>query len=71
MMYPLVRELAGDGIPVTVTCRVLKIVMYSRTRLLMLSSTATTGVVSTAMGTLCRTLSRSDAAVEAGYAPPE
>jgi putative transposase len=25
MMYPLVLELAGDGIPVTVTCRVLKI----------------------------------------------
>lgn len=25
MSYPLVRELAGDGIPVTVTCRVLKI----------------------------------------------
>ena len=25
MMYPLVRELAGDGIPVSVTCRVLKI----------------------------------------------
>jgi hypothetical protein len=25
MMYPLVRELAGDGIPVTVTFRVLKI----------------------------------------------
>jgi putative transposase len=25
MMYPLVRELAGDGIPVTVTCRVLHI----------------------------------------------
>lgn len=25
MMYPLVRELAGDGIPVTVTCRVLTI----------------------------------------------
>lgn len=24
-MYPLVRELAVDGIPVTVTCRVLKI----------------------------------------------
>jgi hypothetical protein len=24
MMYPLVRELAGDGIPVTVTCRVLE-----------------------------------------------
>jgi len=24
-MYPLVRELAGDGIPVTVACRVLKI----------------------------------------------
>jgi transposase InsO family protein len=24
-MYPLVRELAADGIPVTVTCRVLKI----------------------------------------------
>jgi putative transposase len=23
MMYPLVRELAGDGVPVTVTCRVL------------------------------------------------
>lgn len=25
MMYPLVRELAGSGIPVTVTCRVLKL----------------------------------------------
>jgi putative transposase len=25
MMYPLVRELAGGGVPVTVTCRVLKI----------------------------------------------
>lgn len=25
MMYPLVRELTVDGIPVTVTCRVLKI----------------------------------------------
>ena len=25
MIYPLVRELAGDGIPVTVTCRVLKL----------------------------------------------
>ncbi|MDX6216271.1 MAG: hypothetical protein QOG99_1855 [Frankiales bacterium] len=25
MSYPLVRELAEDGIPVTVTCRVLKI----------------------------------------------
>lgn len=25
MMYPLVRELAAEGIPVTVTCRVLKI----------------------------------------------
>ena len=25
MMYPLVRELAVDGIPVTVTCRVLNI----------------------------------------------
>ena len=25
MMYPLVRELAADGIPVVVTCRVLKI----------------------------------------------
>ena len=25
MKYPLVRELAADGIPVTVTCRVLKI----------------------------------------------
>ena len=24
MMYPLVRELAEDGIPVTVTCRVLR-----------------------------------------------
>ncbi len=24
-MYPLVRELAGDGVPVTVTCRVLKL----------------------------------------------
>jgi hypothetical protein len=26
MMYPLVSELAADGIPVTVTCRVLKLV---------------------------------------------
>src|SRR5690349_4516626 len=25
MMYPLVRELAADGIPVAVTCRVLKL----------------------------------------------
>ena len=25
MIYPLVRDLAGDGIPVTVTCRVLRI----------------------------------------------
>jgi putative transposase len=25
MIYPLVRELAADGIRVTVTCRVLKI----------------------------------------------
>ena len=25
MMFPLVRDLAGDGIPVTVTCRVLKL----------------------------------------------
>jgi hypothetical protein len=25
MMYPLVRELAVNGIPVAVTCRVLKI----------------------------------------------
>jgi hypothetical protein len=25
MMYPLVRELAVDGIPVAVTCRVLKV----------------------------------------------
>ncbi len=25
MMYPIVRELAADGVPVTVTCRVLKI----------------------------------------------
>lgn len=25
MIYPLVSELAGDGIPVTVTCRVLKL----------------------------------------------
>ena len=24
MMYPLVRELAVDGVPVTVTCRVLQ-----------------------------------------------
>ena len=24
MMYPLVRELAVDGVPVTVTCRVLR-----------------------------------------------
>ena len=24
-MYPLVRELAVDGVPVTVTCRVLNI----------------------------------------------
>jgi putative transposase len=26
MLYPLVRELADEGIPVTVTCRVLKLV---------------------------------------------
>jgi hypothetical protein len=26
MIYPLVRELAVDGIPVTVTCRVLRLV---------------------------------------------
>ena len=26
MMYPLVSELADDGIPVSVTCRVLKLV---------------------------------------------
>ena len=26
MMYPLVSELAVDGVPVTVTCRVLKLV---------------------------------------------
>lgn len=25
MMYPLVRELAGDGVPVTVMCRVLRL----------------------------------------------
>ena len=25
MMFPLVRELAADGIPVTVTCRVLNL----------------------------------------------
>jgi hypothetical protein len=25
MMYPLVGDLAGDGVPVAVTCRVLKI----------------------------------------------
>ncbi len=25
MMFPLVRELADDGVPVTVTCRVLKL----------------------------------------------
>ena len=25
MMFPLVRELADDGIPVTVSCRVLKL----------------------------------------------
>ncbi|WP_156759157.1 hypothetical protein [Microbacterium karelineae] len=25
MMYPLVRELAADGIPVVVSCRVLKL----------------------------------------------
>lgn len=25
MMFPLVREMAGDGVPVTVTCRVLKL----------------------------------------------
>ena len=28
MMYPLVRELADDGIPVTVTCRVLKVARH-------------------------------------------
>lgn len=25
MMYPLVRDLAADGVPVAVTCRVLKL----------------------------------------------
>ncbi|CAM5461900.1 Integrase catalytic region OS=Tsukamurella paurometabola (strain ATCC 8368 / DSM / CCUG 35730/ CIP 100753 / JCM 10117 / KCTC 9821 / NBRC 16120 / NCIMB 702349 / NCTC 13040) OX=521096 GN=Tpau_0254 PE=4 SV=1 [Tsukamurella paurometabola] len=25
MMYPLVKELADDGVPVTVSCRVLKL----------------------------------------------
>lgn len=29
MRYPLVRKLAGDGIPATVTCRVLKIARQS------------------------------------------
>ena len=29
MMYPLVRELAVDGVPVTVTCRVLKLARQS------------------------------------------
>ena len=31
MMYPLVRELAADGIPVTVTCRVLKLATVNST----------------------------------------
>ena len=31
MIYPLVRELAVDGIPVTVTCRVLRIATTCRT----------------------------------------
>ena len=32
-MYPLVRALAIDGIPVTVTCRVLKIARGSEHRM--------------------------------------
>ena len=28
MIYPLVRELAADSIPVAVTCRVLKIARH-------------------------------------------
>jgi putative transposase len=40
MMYPLVRELAEDGIPVTVTCRVLKIARQPYYRWLACSVTA-------------------------------
>jgi putative transposase len=40
MMYPLVRELADDGIPVTVTCRVLKLVRQDYYRWLAASLTA-------------------------------
>jgi hypothetical protein len=32
MMYPLVSDLAADGIPVAVTCRVLKIARQSYCR---------------------------------------
>ncbi len=39
-MYPLVRELAEDGIPVTVTCRVLKIARQPYYRWLACSVTA-------------------------------
>ncbi len=41
MMYPLVRELADDGIPVTVTCRVLKLVRQDYYRWLAVPVTAT------------------------------
>ncbi len=40
MMYPLVRELADDGIPVTVTCRVLKLVRQDYYRWLAVPVTA-------------------------------
>ena len=40
MMYPLVSELAVDGIPVTVTCRVLKLVRQDYYRWLAVPVTA-------------------------------
>src|SRR4051794_39654149 len=40
MMYPLVRELAADGIPVTVTCRVLQLARQPYYRWLLRSVSA-------------------------------
>ncbi|MGH8965728.1 MAG: hypothetical protein ACRDXB_10440 [Actinomycetes bacterium] len=41
MTYPLVRDLAADGIPVAVTCRVLKIARQPYYRWLNAPVTAT------------------------------
>ena len=41
MMYPLVRELAVDGVPVTVTCRGTRLLQTSVLRLAVGSGFAT------------------------------